>query len=293
MDSGRMRRRLVIGTRHLCGESLAAWLALRRGGLDHTIEVVPLFRGESLSAMAKLSPTGTVPVLETEDGVLAGALAIVEHVASRVPELWPAPPLAALAREAGLEAYSGFPELALFLPMDMSLRFSAPGMLLRPVTRELAALRSLWARCRAASGDGPFLFGAFGAVDALMAPLAARLLTHGIPLDDDDAAYVDTLRSMPEWAEWLSAGSATAAVAPPAKPEPARTASAPLLEGERPRVRDARQARADLRVLLDEALPPLGPLPAPRRPAAVRTQDTIKLPDPDGRRRRGRPEPPR
>jgi glutathione S-transferase len=282
-----MSRRLVIGTRHLCGESLAAWLALRRGGLDHAIEVVPLFRPETVSAMARLSPTGTVPVLETEDGVLAGALAIVEHVAGRVPGLWPAPPLAALAREAALEAFSGFPELALFLPMDMSLRFSPPGMMLRPVARELAELRALWARCRAASGDGPFLFGAFGAADALMAPLAARLLTHGIPLDNDDAAYVETLRSMPEWAEWLSAGRGAKPAARAAAPAPVRTAAAPRLEGEGRHVRDARQARADLRLL------PLGPLPAPRRPVAVRTQDTIKLPDPDGRRRRGRPEPPR
>lgn len=289
-----MNRRLVIGTRHLCGESLAAWLALRRAELDCSVAVVPLCRADTASCLAARSPTGTVPVLVTDEGSFAGALAIVEHAAAEVPRLWPAPPMAALAREAAIEAFAAFPELVALLPMDMAVRFEPPGILLRPVAAELAALQALWARCRATSGDGPFLFGPFGAVDALMAPLAARLLTHAIPLEPADAAYVDTLRSMPEWSEWLAAGAEASPARPAAaeaQPELARTGFAPLLADDLRR-RESRQIRADFRALLDDALPP-PKLPAARRPAALRAQDMIKLPDPDGRRRRGRSEPPR
>lgn len=275
-----MSRRLIIGTRHLCGESLAAWLALRRAGLDVAVEVVPLYRPDTARRLGAISPTGTVPVLVTPEAVHAGALAIVEHAASEAPALWPRPPLAALARDAALEGHTGFPELLALLPLDMRQRFEPPGLLLRPVARELAALRRLWATTRAAGVGGPFLFGEFGAVDALMAPLVARLVTHAIPLDGADALYVEAFRALPEWREWLAGGEALA--------EPVsmsallgRTAFAPLPadEQEGRRARDRSSAAAGL--------------PTPEnvrpRPKPVRTQETILLPDPEGRRRRTRP----
>lgn len=272
-----MSRRLIIGTRHLCGESLAAWLALRHGAVEVSVEVVPLCRPDTARRLGAVSPTGTVPVLVTRSGVVAGALAIVEHAASETPALWPRPPLAALAREVALEGYTGFPELLALLPMDMHQRFTPPGPLLRPVARELDALRRLWASTRTAAGAGPFLFGAFSAVDALMAPLVARLVTHAVPLDGADAAYVEAFRALPEWREWLAGGEVAE--------EPVslamllgRTAFAPLSEEEQARRRSLDRAFAAAGLPTTESVR--------RRPKPVRTQETIMLPDPDGRRRR-------
>ena len=275
-----MSLRLIIGTRHLCGESLAAWLALRHGGLEVSVEVVSLYRPDTARRLAAMSPTGTVPVLVTPAGVLAGALAIVEHAAREAPSLWPPPPLASLAREVALEGYTGFPELLALLPMDMHQRFAPSGPLLRPVARELAALRRLWATSRAAAGAGPFLFGEFGAVDALMAPLVARLITHAIPLDGADVEYVETFRTLPEWREWLAGGEVVEELTSMSALL-GRTRFAPLPAEERERLRALDRSAAEVGLpTLDAARP---------RPKPVRTQETIMLPDPDGRRRRSRP----
>ena len=62
---------------------------------------------------------------------------------------------------------------------------------LRGWRRRGGGARRTWG---AASGEGPYLFGAFGAVDAMFAPVAFRLKTYCIALNDADAAaYVAAL----------------------------------------------------------------------------------------------------
>ena len=214
--------RLVIGTRSLCAASFSAWLVLRRAGLQCSEVVVPLHQRDGARRLRELSPTGSVPCLVMDGVPITGPMGIADHAAWRMPSLWPDAELRGLARRSAVAAAHGLADLAAFLPLDMAARFSPPGPLIRPVREGLDRLFAIWDECRAASpGGGAFLFGRFGIVDAMMAPWASRLMTHAIPLDRRQAAYVETLRSLPEWAEW----EGTVA---PAKPE--RPAARPPLE---------------------------------------------------------------
>ena len=65
---------------------------------------------------------------------------------------------------------------------------------------------AIWRDCRARYGaGGAFLFGAFGAADAMFAPVVTRLDTYGVALDDVCAAYSRTVLSMPTFLEWREA----------------------------------------------------------------------------------------
>lgn len=196
----------MIGTRSLCAASFSAWLVLRRAGLRCSEITVPLCRPDTLQRLRELSPTGSVPALLLDGVPITGPMGIAEHAAWRLPSLWPNLEHRDLARRSALAAVNGLAELAAFLPMDMTAKFSPPGRLVRPVVDGVARLTAIWDECREASGGrGEFLFGRFGVVDAMMAPWAARLVTHAVPLEPRHAAYVKALQGLPEWAEWQAA----------------------------------------------------------------------------------------
>jgi glutathione S-transferase len=81
-----------------------------------------------------------------------------------------------------------------------------------PLTPEVAAdvqrITSLWDQAkRQFGGDGDYLFGAFGAVDIMFAPVVTRFRTYSIPLPSLASDYCEALRAHPFMAEW-SAGAA-------------------------------------------------------------------------------------
>jgi glutathione S-transferase len=85
----------------------------------------------------------------------------------------------------------------------------------RPVIRrELPAqvqanvrrIEAMWADCRKRYGDsGAFLFGAFGAADAMYAPVVSRFHTYAVELDQPGRAYMEAVMALPAWGEWLAA----------------------------------------------------------------------------------------
>lgn len=222
----------MIGTRGLCAASFSAWLVLRRAGLRCSETVVPLRRPDTARRLRELSPTGGVPALLLDGLPIIGPMGIADHAAWRLPSLWPDPELRELARRSALTAVNGFAELAAFLPLDMAATFSPPGPLVRPIADGLARLTAIWDECREASGgQGKFLFGRFGVVDAMMAPWAARLATYAIPLEPRHADYASALQALPEWAEWQAAAKLDAAGV-----EPRRQAEAPPAVRSQPAV---------------------------------------------------------
>ena len=61
----------------------------------------------------------------------------------------------------------------------------------------------------ASSGqDGPFLFGAFTAADAMYAPVVTRFDTYGGNLAPDTRAYVDAVLALPAMKEWYAGAAA-------------------------------------------------------------------------------------
>ena len=61
---------------------------------------------------------------------------------------------------------------------------------------------------RALRNAGPFLFGAFGAADAMFAPVVHRFRTYAIAVAPQAAAYMETMMALPAFAEWTRAGLA-------------------------------------------------------------------------------------
>lgn len=55
--------------------------------------------------------------------------------------------------------------------------------------------------------DGEFLFGAFGIVDAMYAPVAIRFEGYGVAVDDDARRYMDALFALPAMREWRQAAA--------------------------------------------------------------------------------------
>jgi glutathione S-transferase len=65
---------------------------------------------------------------------------------------------------------------------------------------------AMWADCRARSGQaGPFLFGAFGAADAMYAPVVSRFHTYAVDVGPTSRAYMAAVMGLPAWAEWCAA----------------------------------------------------------------------------------------
>ncbi|MFX7891058.1 glutathione S-transferase, partial [Acinetobacter baumannii] len=84
--------------------------------------------------------------------------------------------------------------------LDVGQRLWAEDEALRA---DVARLDAAW-RDELAAHGGPFLFGAFGAVDAYFAPVAVRLSRFGLPLSEAAAAYRDALLAHPAVEDWVA-----------------------------------------------------------------------------------------
>ncbi|MCZ7596444.1 MAG: glutathione S-transferase C-terminal domain-containing protein [Hyphomicrobium sp.] len=87
------------------------------------------------------------------------------------------------------------------------------------VEANIRRIIAIWRQCRGDLGnDGPFLFGAFTAADAMYAPVASRFRTYLPDLakygdDGTAAAYVATIFAMPEMETWTEGAKAEVASA--------------------------------------------------------------------------------
>jgi glutathione S-transferase len=100
--------------------------------------------------------------------------------------------------------HAGFAALRSHMPMN--LRKPLPGKGRGPgVDADIARIQEIWREARARSVDGPFLFGAYCAADAMYTPVASRLRTYGVPLDPVCQAYADALLAWPAFLAWQAA----------------------------------------------------------------------------------------
>lgn len=200
---------LVIGNKNFSSWSLRAWLALELAGVDYDEQLVQLYSPDSRRQLLQHSPTGKVPVLKCEDGVIWDSLAIAEYLAERFPEahMWPRGSTArAFARSICAEMHSGFVPLRSHLPMN--LRRNQPlAELPAEAAADIARVCALWQECRQRFGqDGPYLFGHASIADAFFAPVAARLRSYQVVLPADAEAYVNTIYQWPAFQRWYRAG---------------------------------------------------------------------------------------
>jgi glutathione S-transferase len=202
--------RLIIGNKNYSSWSLRPWIAMKVAGLPFEETVLPLYQPGSRDAVLKYSPTGKVPVLVDGDMVIWESLAILDHLADRFPnaKMWPLDPAArAHARAISAEMHAGFADLRNHCPMNMRRDRSRKRELTPAVEANVARIDALWQDARARFGrGGPFLFGTFGAADAMYAPVVSRFASYSIPVSAPSRTYMDAMMALPAWKEWEAAG---------------------------------------------------------------------------------------
>jgi glutathione S-transferase len=199
---------LVIGNKNYSSWSFRPWIAMKVAGIAFEEIVIPLDTAEFRARVSEISGTGKVPVL-IDDGIeVWESVAILEYLAETFPaaRLWPADPAArAHARVVAAEMHAGFLPLRRTCPMNMH-RPVKPIALPEDAVANVARIEAMWADCRSRFGEGgPFLFGAFGAADAMYAPVVSRLHTYAVPVSATTRAYLEAVMALPAWAEWTAA----------------------------------------------------------------------------------------
>ena len=199
--------RLIIGNKRYSSWSLRPWLALAHHGIPFEEIQIPLYTPTSKAEILRHSPSGRVPALL--DGGLAvwDSIAVLEYLADRFPALglWPQDPARrAHARSVSAEMHSSFAALRHAMPMDV-VRPPSTLALSPEVAADAARIQAIWRNCRDQAGDGPFLFGAFGAADCMYAPVVTRFHTYGVALDPACRAYADAVMALPAMQRWIAA----------------------------------------------------------------------------------------
>ena len=201
---------LYIGHKRYSSWSMRGWLAVRLARLDVDVRVIRFTRPGPTKAIAEISPNGLVPFLEHNGARVWESLAICDYCAEIAPGLWPADRVArAHARSISAEMHAGFRELRMAMWMNLGRDFSGLGRTPGALS-DIARIEALWAETRARFGaGGPFLFGAaFGAADAMFAPVVARFLGWKPELTAESAAYCAAVRAHPLVAEWYEGAAA-------------------------------------------------------------------------------------
>ena len=208
-----MTLKLIIGNKNYSTWSLRPWLAMTVNGIAFDEVLCPFGSDLFTQEIGAVSGSGRVPVLIDGDIAVWESLAILEYLNEKFPQagLWPNDAAArAYARSVANEMHAGFQNLRRHLPMNIARRVMKRA-LPEPVVADVKRVDALWTDCRARFGQksksgGDFLFGAFGAADAMYAPIASRLRTYDVDVGPVARAYIDAVLSLPAYRQWAEAG---------------------------------------------------------------------------------------
>lgn len=204
-----MTLKLIIGNKNYSSWSMRPWIAMKVADIAFDETVISLDAPDFRAQVDAVSGTGKVPVLIDGNVQVWESLAILEYLAEKFPDkgLWPKDSAArAHARAVANEMHAGFQPLRKLLPMNMWRP-----VMNRDLTPEVEAnvrrIEAMWTDCRGRFGaGGPFLFGRFGAVDAMYAPVVSRFHTYAVAVAPATRAYMDAVMALPAWREWHDAG---------------------------------------------------------------------------------------
>jgi len=213
-----MTLKLAIGNKNYSSWSMRPWLALKGAGIPFEEINIPLYTGpEDKQRILAITPGGKVPALVDGDITVWDSLSIIEYLAERFPDvgLWPRDRVArAHARSVCAEMHSGFMPLRNECGMNIHRPVGAK-TLSDDARQNVARITEIWTDCRSRYGaSGPFLFGAFGAADAMYAPVIHRFRTYAIEVSGAARDYMDTMWSFAPFAEWTRAALAETLVIP-------------------------------------------------------------------------------
>jgi len=213
---------LIIGNKNYSSWSFRPWIAMKAAGIPFDERVISLDDPKFKETVLSTAGTGKVPAIEDGAVKVWESLAILEYLAEKFPDagLWPTDPAArAHARAVSSEMHAGF----------LALRRECPMNFWRPVKRRLltdeaqanaARIDAMWTDCRKRFGQGgPFLFGRFGAADAMYAPVVSRFHTYAVEVGAVSRAYMDAVIALPAWTEWRAAALKEPWVLPEDEPD--------------------------------------------------------------------------
>ena len=203
--------KLIIGNKAYSSWSLRGWLACKQAGIPFEEVVVPLYDADwdKRREGDEFAPSsGKVPILWDDEIVVWDSMAIIAYLDEKTggDKFWPQDPAArAMARSMAAEMHSGY--AALRRKHGMNVRQIFPAQ--KPdddVLADLSRIMELWAQARARfGGGGQFLFGEFGAVDIMFAPVCTRIVTYQLPIARFAPAYLDAMFSHPWMQDWIAA----------------------------------------------------------------------------------------
>ena len=202
-----MALKLIIGNKNYSSWSMRPWIAMKVANIPFEETVISLNASDFKQVVGSASGSGKVPVLIDGDIRVWESLAILEYLAEKFPQarLWPTDSAArAMARAISSEMHAGFVPLRRHMPMNM-WRPVKKRALTPEVEANIKRIEAIWTDCRARFGaetDEAFLFGQFGAADAMYAPVVARLHTYGVDVGKISRGYMEAVMGLPAWREW-------------------------------------------------------------------------------------------
>ena len=205
-----MTYKLLIGQRTYSSWSLRGWLPFAVHDIPVEVEDALIYDPGFYEHIARFGGERTVPVARTPEGhVLGDSLSIGWHLAEAFPERGLLPENGAdRARAMTLisEMHSGFAALRGACPMNLRTGWSGFEAS-EAVAADVARIDGLWSEALDRSG-GPFLFGAYGLVDAFFAPVAIRIAGYGLRVSHTAQAYVTAQLTLPQILQWRAEGEA-------------------------------------------------------------------------------------
>lgn len=203
--------KLIIGNKAYSSWSLRGWLAVKHSGLPFEEITVPMFDEDWNRRREgdEFAPSGgKVPILWDDKTVIWDSLAIIEWLADKTDRarFWPTDDAArGMARSMAAEMHSSYQNLRRDHAMNVRKQFPQKD-LSEEVHAEVVRIVELWAEARARHGKGgPYLFGTFGAVDIMFAPVVTRFVTYSIAVPRFAATYMEAILDHPWMRQWIEA----------------------------------------------------------------------------------------
>ena len=179
-----MTLKLIIGNKNYSSWSLRPWLAMKVAGIAFDEQVISLDAEDFKALVTKVSGTGKVPALDRRRRACLG-VAGDPRISRR--DVSAGSPLAGRCRRPARRPARSPPRC---MPASCRCVANCPMNMWRPVkprqltpeaAADVARIDAMWTDCRNRFGaGGPFLFGAFGAADAMYAPVVSRFHTYGV-----------------------------------------------------------------------------------------------------------------
>jgi glutathione S-transferase len=197
--------KLIIGNKKTSSWSLRPWLLMRHLQIPFIETLIKLYDENTTAELAKLSPSGKVPVLIDDTILIWESMAIFEYLNEKYPEkkMWPeTKSKRAHARAVCNEMHGGFEDMRELMSHDIQNHF--PDFNYSAAQKDVQRIMDIWHECLEQSG-GPYLYGTFTIADAMFAPVVNRFITYDVKCNSQTLDYIKTIRAIPAHQEWIQA----------------------------------------------------------------------------------------